>query len=97
MLRHSALHARQLLYQALPACSHTLLSGSCLLGTTKTSSRQFSSAAGSSSRKADVVIVGAGHNGLVAALLLAKQGLKVGTCTAGMRCTAHMRTDTPAT
>jgi len=37
--------------------------------------RHFSS----SSRKADVVIVGAGHNGLVAALLLAKQGLKVST------------------
>lgn len=28
--------------------------------------------------KADVVIVGAGHNGLVAAALLARQGLKVG-------------------
>jgi pyruvate/2-oxoglutarate dehydrogenase complex dihydrolipoamide dehydrogenase (E3) component len=37
------------------------------------SARCFSSA----TRKADVVIVGAGHNGLVAALLLAKQGLMV--------------------
>lgn len=36
----------------------------------------------SSSRKADVVIVGAGHNGLVAALLLAKQGLQVRSATA---------------
>lgn len=34
-------------------------------------------ASSSSSSKADVVIVGAGHNGLVAAVLLAKQGLKV--------------------
>lgn len=86
MLRRSALHASQLLSQALPACSHSLLSGSGLLGTAYTAGtatvsrgRQFSAAAAAagSSRKADVVIVGAGHNGLVAALLLAKQGLKV--------------------
>lgn len=34
----------------------------------------------SSSEAVDVAIVGAGHNGLIAALLLARQGLKVSSC-----------------
>lgn len=40
--------------------------------------RSYASSQGS--RRADVVIVGAGHNGLVSALLLARQGLKVRSC-----------------
>jgi ribulose 1,5-bisphosphate synthetase/thiazole synthase len=40
-------------------------------------SRQISRAFSSSKSDVDVAIVGAGHNGLVAALLLARQGLTV--------------------
>jgi ribulose 1,5-bisphosphate synthetase/thiazole synthase len=79
MFRHCA---TQLLPQALSNSSTwnsttkalaSVLPAACSTAAT-VSRRQLSS---SSARKADVVIVGAGHNGLVAALLLAKQGLKV--------------------
>lgn len=75
--------AQQLLTQALrgagsSACCSSVSSPAGLDATAcSSSSRQFSSGK-ASSRKADVVVVGAGHNGLVSALLLAKQGLKVG-------------------
>lgn len=45
----------------------------CLVPFASLTSRSLSTA----TRHTDVAIVGAGHNGLVAALLLARQGLKV--------------------
>lgn len=69
---YNSVYGRVIGSTAATATPQTVSSDASLISA---AARHFSS----STRKADVVIVGAGHNGLVAALLLAKQGLKVST------------------
>lgn len=69
-------HAVSAVWGAAALGLSTPTDGSYSCYATARSCQQLRSQSTTSKRKADVAIVGAGHNGLVAALLLAKQGLK---------------------